>query len=76
MLGKQRTELFADDIIDLTALVDPSALSIHNSTRVECAFDLFRRMELKQIVVVDSSHCVVGVISKSDLIVTPDMTSM
>lgn len=54
-------------LVSLSRLIDTSALCIQETMGLERTFHLYRSMDLSQIVVINSTHRAVGVITSSNL---------
>lgn len=66
LLTPQQRQMF----VDLTPFVDPSPLTIQLNAYGNRAFRLFRTLGLRHLPVVDSNNCVVGMITRKDLLTT------
>jgi predicted transcriptional regulator len=69
MLDRASREEAEGSHLDISAFIETSAISIRDTISVQFTFRLFRRMELRQLAVVDSLHRVVGIITRSNLAV-------
>jgi len=56
-----------DMYLDMRAYMDTSAHMIHDSTSVARCHDQFRTMGLRHLVVIDSNHHVVGMVTRKDI---------
>lgn len=62
------TEPFVDQQINLTPFMNRCAFSLHSNVVLSRAYTLFRTMGLRHLPIVDECNCVVGMITRSDLL--------
>jgi len=56
------------DYVDVGAVSDPYPMMIRSRLPIKVAFDLFKRMEMRRIVVVDDNHFPLGVLTRRSLL--------
>eukprot|EP01099_Mayorella_cantabrigiensis_P003990 TRINITY_DN2994_c0_g1_i1.p1 TRINITY_DN2994_c0_g1~~TRINITY_DN2994_c0_g1_i1.p1 ORF type:complete len:105 (-),score=19.61 TRINITY_DN2994_c0_g1_i1:61-375(-) len=54
--------------MDLTPYMNGSSLSVHHTTRMTRVYDLFRRVGLRHLTIVNSTNTIVGIITRVDIL--------
>jgi len=57
-----------EDYVDIGKVTDPYPVMIRTRKPAVAAFDLFKRMEMRRLIVVDDNHAAVGVLTRRSLL--------